>query len=153
MWSQVLRHSTAVAIVLGALTVAVAFRVSAFEAFGADAYGYVSQAHLWTAGNLIQHEPLSLRAPWPEPEWTFSPLGYRPGPQPGTIVPTYPPGLPLLMAGLLVLFGRDGPFFVVPLLGGVAVVAAFLLGRRAAVRCAALQPPRCCLQAPYSCFS
>ena len=132
IWSQIVHHSTAVAIVLGAVTVAIALRVSAFEAFGADAYGYVSQAHLWAAGNLVQHEPLSLRAPWPEPEWTFSPLGYRPGLERGTIVPAYSPGLPLLMAGLLALLGPDGPFFVVPLLGGVAIVAAFLLGRRAA---------------------
>ncbi len=132
IWSRILRRSTAAAIVLGAVTVAIAVRVSAFEAFGADAYGYVSQAHLWAAGDLVQHEPLSLRAPWPEPEWTFSPLGYRPGLERGTIVPAYPPGLPLLMSGVLVLLGRDGPFFVVPLLGGVAIVAAFLLGRRAA---------------------
>ncbi len=132
IWSRILHHSTAVAIVLGALTVAIAFRVSAFEALGADAYGYVSQAHLWAAGNLVQQEPLSLRVPWPEAEWTFSPLGYRPGLERGTIVPTYSPGLPMAMAGLLVLFGRDGPFFAVPLLGGVAIVAAFLLGRRVA---------------------
>jgi len=132
IWSRILHHSTAVAIVLGVLTVAIAFRVSAFEAFGADAYGYVSQAHLWAAGDLVQQEPLSLRVPWPEAEWTFSPLGYRPGVQRGTIVPTYPPGLPMVMAGLLVLFGPDGPFFVVPLLGGVTIVAIFLLGRRVA---------------------
>ncbi|HKY22974.1 MAG TPA: glycosyltransferase family 39 protein [Vicinamibacterales bacterium] len=128
--SQILQHATAVAIALAAVTVVMAFRVSAFEVVGADVYGYVSQAHLWVSGALVQHEPLSLRAPWPETEWTFSPLGYRPGLERGTIVPTYPPGLPLLMGGMLVLFGRDGPFFVVPLLGGVAIVTAFLLGRR-----------------------
>jgi hypothetical protein len=132
MWSKILDHSVIVAIGLAALAVAIAFRVSAFEAFGADAYGYVSQAHLWAGGNLVQHQPLSLQVPWPEPEWTFSPLGYRPGLERGTIVPIYPPGLPLFMAGLLALFGRDGPFFVVPLLGGVTIVAAFLLGRRVA---------------------
>ena len=139
-------------IVLGAFTTAIAFRVSAFEAFGADAYGYVSQAHLWTAGNLIQHEPLSIRAPWSEPEWTFSPLGYRPGLQPGTIVPTYPPGLPLLMAGLLVLFGRDGPFFVVPLLGGLTIVAAFLLGRRVAGEVCGLATAALLLTSPVFLF-
>ena len=152
MWSRVLRHSTAVAIVLGAFTDAIAFRVSAFEAFGADAYGYVSQAHLWTAGNLVQHEPLSSKAPWSEPEWTFSPLGYRPGLQPGTIVPTYPPGLPLLMAGFLVLFGRDGPFFVVPLLGGLSVVAAFLLGRRVAGEVCGLATAALLLTSPVFSF-
>jgi hypothetical protein len=152
MWSRVLRHSTAVAIVLGVFTTAIAFRVSAFEAFGADAYGYVSQAHLWTAGNLIQHEPLSSKAPWSEPEWTFSPLGYRPGLQAGTIVPTYPPGLPLLMAGFLVLFGRDGPFFVVPLLGGVTIVAAFLLGRRVAGEVCGLATAALLLTSPVFSF-
>jgi hypothetical protein len=132
IWSRTLPHSTAVAIVLGVFTVAIAFRVSAFEALGSDAYGYVSQADLWAAGDLVQHEPLLLRVPWPNPEWTFSPYGYRPGVERGTIVPTYPPGLPLVMALLLVVLGRDGPFYAVPLLGGVSIVAAFLLGRRVA---------------------
>ncbi len=152
IWSQILRHSAAVAIFLGAVTIAIAFRASAFEAFGADAYGYVSQAHLWAAGNLIQHEPLSIRAPWSEPEWTFSPLGYRPGLQRGTIVPTYPPGLPLLMTGLLVLFGRDGPFFVVPLLGGLTIVAAFLIGRRVAGEVCGLATAALLLTSPVFLF-
>jgi hypothetical protein len=138
IWSGILKHSTAAAIVLAAVAVAMALRVSAFEVVGADIYGYISQAHLWAAGNLVQHEPLSLRAPWPEPEWTFSPLGYRPGLERGTITPAYPPGLPLLMAGFLLLFGRESPFFVVPLLGAVAIVAAFLLGRRVAGRACGL---------------
>ena len=152
LWSRLLHHSVAAAIILGAATVAIAFRVSAFEAFGADAYGYVSQAHLWATGNLIQHEPLSLRVPWPEPEWTFSPLGYRPGLERGTIVPAYPPGLPLLMAGMLVLFGREGPFFVVPLLGGVAVIAAFLLGRRVAGEVCGLATAALLLTSPVFLF-
>ena len=152
IWSQVLQHSTIVAIVLGALTVAIAFRVSTFEALGSDAYGYVSQSHLWAAGNLVQHEPLSLRAPWPEPEWTLSPLGYRPGLERGTFVPTYPPGLPLLMAGLLVLFGRDGPFFVVPLLGGVTIFVAFLLGRRVAGEVCGLATATLLLTSPVFLF-
>ena len=70
--------------------------------------------------------------PRPEPEWTLSPLGYRPGPQPATIVPTYASGLPLVMAGLLKLFGPFGAFLAVPLLGSVAIFVAFLLGKRVA---------------------
>jgi hypothetical protein len=132
IWCGILRHYTAGAIILAAAAVAIGLGSSAFEAYGADAYGYVSQAHLWAAGDLVQHEPLALRVPWPEAEWTFSPLGYRPGLNRGTIAPTYPPGLPLFMAGFLLLFGQDGPFFVVPLFGGVAIAAAFLLGRRVA---------------------
>lgn len=132
IWSHALHHSTILAIILGVVTVAIAFRVSAFEVLKSDAYGYISQAQLWAAGSLVQQEPMSLRAPWPNAEWTFAPLGYRPGSERGTIVPTYPPGLPLLMAPMLLLFGREGPFFVVPFLGGVTVIAAFLLGRRIA---------------------
>ena len=152
IWSQILQHSTAVAIVLGAVTVAIAYRVSAFEALGSDSYGYLSQAHLWAAGNLVQHEPLALRAPWPDPEWTFSPLGYRPGLERGTIVPTYPPGLPLLMASLLVPLGVWGPFFAVPLLGGVAVSVAFLLGRRMAGEVCGLAAATLLLTSPVFLF-
>ena len=152
IWLQILHHSGAVAIVLGLVTVAIAYRVSAFEALGSDSYGYVSQAHLWAAGNLVQHEPLALRAPWPDPEWTFSPLGYRPGLERGTIVPTYPPGLPLLMAGLLIPFGAGGPFFVVPLLGGVAVCVAFLLGRRIAGEACGLTAATLLLTSPVFLF-
>ena len=152
LWSHILHHAWPAAIFLGTVTVMIAFRVSAFEAVGADQYGYVSQAHLWAAGNLVQHEPLSLRAPWPQREWTFSPLGYRPGLQPGTIVPAYPAGLPLLMAGLLVVFGRDGPFFVVPVLGGVAIVTAFLLGRRVAGEMCGLATAALLLTSPIFLF-
>jgi hypothetical protein len=152
VWHQVLQHSTLGAVLLAVLTVGISFRVSTFEALGADAYGYVSQAHLWANGNLVQHEPLSLRAPWPDAEWTFAPLGYRPGLERGTTVPTYPPGLPLFMAGLLVLFGRSGPFFVVPLLGGVAIFATFLLGRRAAGEACGLAGAALLLTSPIFLF-
>ena len=151
MWSQILQRSRVVAIVLAIVTVAIAFRVSAFEAVGADAYGYLSQAQLWAAGNLVQDEPLSVRTPWPEGEWTFSPLGYRPGLERGTIVPAYPPGLPLLMA-LFLLFGQDGPFFVVPLLGGVTIFAAFLLGTRVAGEACGLAAATLLLTSPVFLF-
>jgi hypothetical protein len=132
LWARLLNHATAIALLLAVLTCAIAFRVSAFEAYGADSYGYVSQAHLWAAGKVVQDEPLSLKVPWPDPEWTLSPLGYRPGPRRGTIVPIYSAGLPIVMAGLLKLFGTFGPFLAVPLFGSVAIVAAFLLARRIA---------------------
>ena len=129
-WAGMLNHAQAVALVLAVLTLVIAFRVSAFEAYGADPYGYVSQAHLWAAGDLVLHEPLSLTAPWPDPEWTLSPLGYRPGPGRGTIVPMYAPGLPIVMAGLVKLFGTFGPFLAVPLLGSIAIFGTFWLARR-----------------------
>jgi len=44
--------------------------------------------------------------PRPQAEWSLSPLGYRPGLGPGLIVPTCPPGLPLVMAAAA---GIGGP--------------------------------------------
>ena len=45
------------------------------------------------------------------------------------MVPSYAPGLPLMMAAALV-FGACGPFLVVPLCAALVVWLAFLLGRR-----------------------
>jgi Dolichyl-phosphate-mannose-protein mannosyltransferase len=130
LWMATMRHATVVAVCLGIVMFAIAMRMSWFEASAADQWGYVSQAALWTRGDLVVHEPLAVEAPWPDATWTFSPLGYRPGQFPATIVPTYPPGLPLIMAGFIKAFGPFGAFVVVPLLGSLAIVATFLLGRR-----------------------
>jgi hypothetical protein len=96
----------------------------------ADAYGYVSQALLWLKGLPLQVEPLAARVPWPNAAWSFSPLGYRPGVEAGVIVPTYPPGLPLLMAASAGIGGADAIYLVVPVLGAAAVWLTYLLGRR-----------------------
>lgn len=97
---------------------------------GADAYGYVSQALLWLEGVPIQPQPLAAAVPWPQADWSLSPLGYRPGLQPGVIVPTYAPGLPLTMALAAALGGPGAVFIVVPLLGAAAVWLAYLVGRQ-----------------------
>ena len=59
-----------------------------------------------------------------------APLGYREGRQSRTIVPTYAPGLPLLMAASLV-FGACGPFLVVPVCAALFVWVTFRLGVKA----------------------
>ncbi len=130
LWTATQRHATTIAVGMGIFVFAIAMRMSLFEARASDQYGYVSQAVLWAQGNLVAHQPLAEEAPWPDATWTFAPLGYRSGPLPATIVPTYPPGLPLIMAGFIALVGPFGAFMVVPVLGSVAVVAAFFLGRR-----------------------
>ena len=56
------------------------------------------------------------------------PLGYRIGAG-GTMVPTYAPGLPLLMA-LARVAGVCGPFLVMPICGAMLVFFTFQLGRR-----------------------
>lgn len=99
---------------------------------GADASGYLGQAHLWRRGELRVPVPAIAEAPWPNAAWTYSPLGYRPGLQPSEIVPTYPPGLPLHFAVAGALAGQWGERTVVPLLGALGIWCTFLLGRRLA---------------------
>jgi len=100
-----------------------------FAASGSDPYGYVSEANLLLEGRLRVPQDLA-GAPWPEPLWTLSPLGYRPATVPGAIVPTYPPGLPLLFAGARAAAGPCAPFYVVPLAGALLVWLTYRLGVR-----------------------
>ena len=94
---------------------------------GSDSYGYVSQARLWLAGDLHVRQDFAAAVPWPNPELTFTPLGYRPAAA-HAIVPTYPPGLPLLMALGMKAIGDCGAFLVMPLSAALLVVLTFTLG-------------------------
>lgn len=107
-----------------------AVHFGAFTAGGSDSYGYVSQAYSWANRSLPRAEPLPITVPWPAGDSSLAPLGYRAGPDPHTIVPTYAPGLPLMMAAFLI-FGSCGPYLVVPLFTALVVWLAFALGRRA----------------------
>ncbi len=115
-----------------ALGVSVFGLLSGSRALGAaDTYGYVSQAELWLRGSLKVDQSFALQAPWPQPASTFAPLGYRPHPlDDRLIVPIYSPGLPMLMAAAKRVGGQDAMFAVVPLLGGLLVLATYGLGRR-----------------------
>ena len=97
-------------------------------AVAADAFGYVSQSLLWLRGDVRIHQPFAAAVPWPNADWTFAPLGYRPADN-HTLVPMYPPGLPLLMAGARLLT-RCGPFLVAPACGALLVWCTWRLGRR-----------------------
>jgi hypothetical protein len=106
---------------------------SSTAATGSDSYGYVSQAGLWMKSNLHVAQPWTPLVPWPDKAWTFSPLGYRPT-EPITdrsdLVPTYSPGLPLLMAGAAYLGGYRAMFWIVPAAGAVLVFMTYLIGCR-----------------------
>jgi hypothetical protein len=120
---------------IAAAAVAVAalgVRWGTFSAGGADSYGYVSQAALWLRADLVAEEPLARQAPWTDADWTFAPLGYRPGVDPGTIVPVYPAGLPIVMAVLQAVAGARAVFWAVPLLAAAAVLATATLAWRVA---------------------
>ena len=122
------RHAPAIAAVAAAATAGIGIGFGTFAASAADASGYVSQARLLADARVSFDEPLARLLQWPDATWAVAPLGYRPGPVPGEVVPTYPPGLPLTMAAARVAGGEWAPFFVVPLLGAVAVGGTFLLG-------------------------
>jgi hypothetical protein len=116
-----------------ALALAIGLIYSTTAASGADAYGYVSQADLWLSGSLKIKQPWVADVPWPGRHWTFSPLGYRPADTAQglwTIVPTYSPGLPLLMAGAKLVGGQSAMFLVVPVLAAVLVWTTYSIGVR-----------------------
>jgi len=124
-WPSVIAGSLAVVVF------AAGVRWGAMVAGGADSYGYVSQAGLWLRGLPTVRQDVVRGAPWPDAAETWSPLAYRPSPrEPDTLVPIYPPGLPLLMALFQAVGGYCAGFFVVPLSGALTVWLTFALGRR-----------------------
>jgi len=132
------RAGPALAVALSLLTPFLGLRFGSFVAGGADSYGYVSQADLWLAGDLIVEQPFTREFPWPHADWTFTPLGYRPALSGGAIVPIYAPGLPLLMALAKKGMGACGPYVVAPAFGALIVGLTYLLGARLISRGAGL---------------
>jgi hypothetical protein len=130
-WDRLARAAPALAAVATVLVVLAGIYWGAFVAGAADQYGYVSQSMRWASGHLTVSEPLA--ADFPDLEWVFTPLGYRPSTRvPGASVPTYAPGLPMAMAIAQKIAGWPALYLVVPLTGGLAIWLTFLLGRRAA---------------------
>ena len=122
-----------VALLCTVATAVLALTTGSHVAGGADSYGYLSQADLWTRGSLRVSQPLVHQVPWPSADWTLSPLGYRPAfDRNGDIVPIYPPGYPLTMALFRSVGGPRAMFLVVPLLGALGVWCTYWLGRRVA---------------------
>lgn len=119
------------AALLALATVFTAMSHNSWTAGGADAYSYVSQADLWLQRNLAVPMPIATAVPWPNGLATFTPLGYRPAPQSGAIVPVTGPGLPMMMAVLKAVAGHCAAFWVVPLAAGLLVWSTFALGRKA----------------------
>ena len=119
-WVWLPRASPAIAAIAATVSFVVAIGYGISAAGGADAYGYVSQAKLWAAGHLHVVEPLAI-AP-PDFGRSAAPLGYRIAPNsPASIVPTYPPGYPIVMAAAFLVGGEDAMYLVVPLFGAIAV--------------------------------
>src|SRR4030095_8907703 len=95
----------------------------ALVAGGSDAYGYVSQADAWAAGRFHFDQPLIREFAWRAGCNVLVPARYHPVGEAGTVVPMYPPGLPMVMSVFQRLAGREAVFYVVALLAGLAIVA------------------------------
>jgi hypothetical protein len=132
------RHATVIAAIVAVAAAGIGTAYGTYSAAGADAAGYVSQSALIASGRIVRDEPLARQVGWPDATWTFSPLGYRPGLNPGEIVPTYPSGLPLAMTAGRLVAGDAGVFLTVPLLGALAVLCTYGLGVRLHSRLAGL---------------
>jgi 4-amino-4-deoxy-L-arabinose transferase-like glycosyltransferase len=139
---------TRLALALACLTAVLGIQFGTFSAGSADSYGYVSQADLWLARTLVIDEPLADEAPWRNANWTLTPFGYRPGDRRGTMVPTYSPGLPMVMAAFKAVGGPRAVYYVVPLLGALSVWLTFLLGSRLAGPLAGLLAAAALLASP-----
>jgi hypothetical protein len=109
-------------------TAAAGLRFGTFAAGGGDSYGYVSQAQLLAEGRLTDRVPLDPSYHWYIAHQTLTPLGFRPMREPGAIAPTYPPGLPLLMAPAARM-SEGAVYVVVPLLGMLTVGLCYAAGR------------------------
>ncbi len=119
-------------LVLAAVVFATGAAYATTVASGADASGYVSQADRWIHGTLKPPQPWVGQVPWPNPRWTFTPLGYRPvdDAPPYAQAPVYSPGLPLMMAAAKIVGGQAAIFLVVPLCAAAMVLATFGVARR-----------------------
>lgn len=102
-----------------------------FVAGGSDSSGYMNAAKLFTEGRIVERvEPLARFDLADSFAGVFTPLGFSGGTRPGTMVPTYPPGLPLHMAAAALLGGWSrAPFLISPIASVCCLWLMFLLCR------------------------
>jgi hypothetical protein len=122
-WRAIERHSTRL---IGALALVAAIVAATFatrSAAGADASGYLSEAAMLANGELYHRVRMF---PYSEHTWITAPLGWIPR---GSDVqsPSYPPGLPMLMAIPHRLAGLDGAQVVVIASAALAVWATGMI--------------------------
>jgi hypothetical protein len=146
-WSGLDRSAWTIVAGLAAVSAGMAMAFGTFTAVGADASGYLSQAAMWAAGRLGLSDPLPLMAGWPPDAGMSAPLGWNASLERGWQVPTYGPGLPLLMAAPLTIGGSIAACLSVAIAAATAVAAtgavAFRMGGRAAAIVAAVALATC----------
>jgi hypothetical protein len=128
MWAAVTPRSMTAALVVTVALLGIVY--GSGIAGGADSHGYISQADLWLKRTLVIAQPDARKVPWPEGQWTFAPLGYRPAPSRNDIVPVYAPGFPLLLALSKSVAGQCAIGAAVPMLAGLLIAMTFAIGRK-----------------------
>lgn len=103
---------------------------------GSDNSGYFNEARLMAAGRLhTALRPVEGLPADAAPAYLYVPLGFRPAA--GGMVPTYSPGLPLMLVPAALLVGWEHAGDVVLLLHSLAAIAlTFALGRLCGLRSA-----------------
>jgi len=96
---------------------------------GADSYGYVSASELIARGSLISEAPIAGWLSAANRVAIASPLGWAPAPDGAGIVPTYPLGLPMLMALVSAVAGPQAVFFVAPFTAALTLLLVNRLAR------------------------
>lgn len=113
---------------LALLAAAVTVNRAVFSASISDASGYIAAAEGLRTSQLSRPVPLQLIPAVRDSGANTSPLGFRAGQEPGTEVPTYPLGYPMLMAAAEHLSGSELSMYVVaPLAFAALIFAAYLL--------------------------
>ncbi len=127
--SWIERRSRVLLLTLALLTGVVAAAFASRSPSGADASGYLSQAAMWAGVEWRVADPLSADSNWPlRPDQT-APLGWRPALDRGWQVPTYAPGLPMLMAAPFAIAGNAGASAVITVSAVLAVLSTGALAR------------------------
>ncbi len=127
-WLETNGQRVAFAISLCACLAALWF--ATYSANGADASGYLSQAEMWSRLETRRFDELMGLPEWRLPPSATTPLGWRPAVERGWQVPTYAPGLPLLMAIPHAIAGTVGAAWMVAIAAGIAVLAASAIAGR-----------------------
>ena len=123
------RLAVATAVAVGIVVLLGAGRYGARAVGASDSSGYANEARMIRSFAVTRALPLSASIDWPDKDWTLSPLGFKPSPAGGAIVPTYPPGYPALLAAVAAFGGEDAIFIVVPVCAALSIGVAFLIGR------------------------
>jgi Dolichyl-phosphate-mannose-protein mannosyltransferase len=126
------RVARALAVVAALSPIVVGFVWGARVAGGSDSYCYLEQVERWAHGTMLAPavDLGSIAPPWPDRWLPIAPTGFVPSPTvAGAIAPICPAGLALTMVPVRLALGREAVYFVVPLLGSLAVAMTYRLAR------------------------